>query len=36
VSFLYFGAILSSSLPFWLGLPLFVSFVGFVAFSSTR
>jgi hypothetical protein len=30
---LYFWAFLSSSLPFWLGLPLFVPFVGFVAFS---
>jgi hypothetical protein len=28
--------LLSFSLPFWLGLPPFVSFICFVAFSSTR
>jgi hypothetical protein len=28
--------LLSFSLPFWLGLPLFVSFIGFAVFSSTR
>jgi hypothetical protein len=26
----------NSSLSFWLGLPLFMSFVGLVAFSSSR
>jgi hypothetical protein len=36
VSFLCFWAFLSSSLPFWLGLPLFLLFVGFTVFSSSR
>jgi hypothetical protein len=27
---------LSFSLPFWLGLPLFMTFIGFAAFPSSR
>jgi hypothetical protein len=34
--FLCFGAFLSSSLLFWLVLPLFVLFIGVVAFSSSK